>query len=233
MKNGSRNPVFAAQTEHRWCMVPQNAGKLPRREWKITLRPQFRTHAATLPAYGMALYASALEHTPTPLCIAGYLACISRWLGCAEAYIRDQIIHLITGELGPLSYGAGNRSNHRPGVVKHGACPGVRVAVGGDPRQLGRCFAARPAHRMAADTTLLVEDPLASAGVSGAIKAARLVQVRKDVRHFLRVQLGIRLILLADLPPHARSMVPQYGHQPAHGGSTGVLSGEIRGNASP
>src|ERR1017187_9327530 len=149
------------------------------------LWPQLRTQAATLPAYRMAPYASALKHTPTPLCIAGYLAWVGRWMGSAEAYIRDQIIHLITGELGPLPYGAGNRSNHRPGVVKHGACPGVRVAVGGDPRQLGRCFAARPAHRMAADTALLVEYPLAGAGVPGAVDAARLVQERKDVRHFL------------------------------------------------
>ncbi len=84
LKNRRRNPVFAALTEHRWCVVPQNAGKLRRREWKITLWPQFRTHAATLSAYGMALYASALKHTPTPLCIAGYFACVGRWLGSAE-----------------------------------------------------------------------------------------------------------------------------------------------------
>src|SRR5450756_1410828 len=103
LKNRRRNPVFAGLTEHRWCVVPQNAGKLPRREWKITLWPQLRTHAATLPAYGMALYASALEHTPPPLCIAGYFPCVRRWLGSAETHIRDQIIHLITGELGPLS----------------------------------------------------------------------------------------------------------------------------------
>src|ERR1039457_2754917 len=128
------------------------------------LWPQLRTQAATLPAYRMAPYASALKHTPTPLCIAGYLACVGRWLGSAEAYIRNQIIHLITGELGPSSYGAGNRSNHRFSVVKHGACPCVRVAAGGDPRQLGCCFATRPSHRMAADTALLGEYPLPALG---------------------------------------------------------------------
>src|SRR5450759_5294006 len=98
-----------------------------------------------------------------------------RWPGSTEAYIRDQIIHLITGELGTLSYAAGNRSNHRPGVVKHGACPSVRVATGGDRRQLGRCFAARPAHRMAADTALLNEHPLASTWVPRGINAAPVV----------------------------------------------------------
>src|ERR1019366_2027295 len=103
LKNGRRNPVFAALTKHRWCMVPQNTGKLPGCEWKITLWSQFRTHAATLPAYRMALYASALKHTPTPLCIAGYLACLGRGLGSAHVYVRGQIVHLITGELGPLS----------------------------------------------------------------------------------------------------------------------------------
>src|ERR1017187_5772783 len=103
LKNRRRNAFFAGLTEHRGCVVPQNAGKLPRREWKITLWPQFRTHAATLPAYGMALYASALEHVPPPLCLAGYFPCGRRWLGSAEAHIGDQIIHLITGELGPLS----------------------------------------------------------------------------------------------------------------------------------
>ena len=81
----------------------QNASKLPRREWKIMLWPQFRTHAATLPAYGMALHASALEHGPPKLCIAGYFPCVRRRLGSAETHIRDQIIHLITRELGPLS----------------------------------------------------------------------------------------------------------------------------------
>src|ERR1019366_2855382 len=100
----------------------------------ITLWPQLRTYAASLSAYGMALYASALKHAPTPLCIAGYFAGLGRWLGGVEAHIRHQIIHLIPAELGPLPQGAGNRSNHRSGVIKHGACPGVRVAAGGDSR---------------------------------------------------------------------------------------------------
>ena len=51
LKNGRRNPVFAGLLDHRGCVVPQNAGKLPRREWKITLWPQLRTHTATLPAH--------------------------------------------------------------------------------------------------------------------------------------------------------------------------------------
>src|ERR1035437_10103238 len=92
LKNRGRNAVFAGLAEHRGCVVPQNAGKLPCREWKITLWPQFRAHAATLPAYGMALYASALEHNPPPLCLARYFRCVRRWVGSAETHIRDQII---------------------------------------------------------------------------------------------------------------------------------------------
>src|ERR1035437_7562758 len=103
LKNRRRNPFFASLSEHRGRVVPQNAGKLPRREWKITLWPQLRTHAAALPAHGMALYASVLEHRPTLLCVAGYFLCFGRRLGSAETHIRDQIIHLMTGELGPLS----------------------------------------------------------------------------------------------------------------------------------
>src|ERR1035437_5500768 len=86
---------------------------------------------------------------------------------------------------------------------------------------------------MAVDAALLVENPLAGARVPGAVNAARLVQERKYVRHFLRIQLGDRVVLSADLPPHAGPMVPQYRHKPPHCGSTGVLSGEIRGNAPP
>src|SRR5512141_893219 len=85
---------------------------------------------------------------------------------------------------------------------------------------------------MAAHAALLVEYPLAAAWIPGAVNAARLVQERKYVGHFLGVQLGIRLVLSADLPPHAGPMVPQYRHQPPHCGSTGVLSREIRSNAS-
>src|ERR1039458_9472692 len=92
LKNRRRNPVFASLSEHRGCVVPQNAGKLPRREWKITLWPQLRTHAAALPAHGMALYASVLEHRPTLLCVAGYFLCFGRRLGSAETHIRDQKI---------------------------------------------------------------------------------------------------------------------------------------------
>ena len=62
LKNRRRNPVFASLSEHRGCVVPQNAGKLPRREWKITLWPQLWTHTAALPAHGMALYASVSSH---------------------------------------------------------------------------------------------------------------------------------------------------------------------------
>src|SRR5271165_6702446 len=103
LKNRRRNPILVGPTEHRRSMVPQNASKLPRREWKITLWAQFRTQAATQPAYGMALHAPALEHAPSPRCIAWYFPCVRRWLGSAEPHIRDQIIHLIAGELGPLS----------------------------------------------------------------------------------------------------------------------------------
>src|ERR1017187_9807957 len=112
LKNRRRNPIFAGLTEHCRRVVPQNAGKLRRREWKITLWPQFRTHAATLPAYGMARHASALEHAPPKLCIAGYFPRVRRWLGSTETHVSDQVVHLIAGELGPLSQGAGNRSNH-------------------------------------------------------------------------------------------------------------------------
>jgi len=38
---------------------------------------------------------------PPKLCIAGYFPCVRRRLGSAETHIRDQIIHLITRELGP------------------------------------------------------------------------------------------------------------------------------------
>src|SRR5271165_138290 len=86
---------------------------------------------------------------------------------------------------------------------------------------------------MAADAALFVEYPLASARVPGEVNAACLVQERKNVCHFLRVQLGIRVVLLADLPPHAGSMVPQHRRNPPHCGSTGALSGEIRGNTAP
>src|ERR1017187_9229989 len=83
---------------------------------------------------------------------------------------------------------------------------------------------------MAADATLPVEYPLASARVPGAVNAACLVQERKNVCHFLRVQLGIRVVLLADLAPHAGSMIPQHGGKPPHCGSTRERSGEIGRN---
>src|SRR5271165_2496498 len=86
---------------------------------------------------------------------------------------------------------------------------------------------------MAADTALLVEYPLTGLWVARAVNAARLIQERKDVRHFLRVQLWIRLVLSSDLPPHGGSMVPQYRYQPPHCGGTRVLSIEIRGDLPP
>src|SRR5664280_1845391 len=84
---------------------------------------------------------------------------------------------------------------------------------------------------MTADTALFVEHPLACAGVTGPVNVARLVQERQDVSHFLRVQLGIRLSLVAELPPHAWRMVPQYCRKPAHRRRAGAHSGQIGGNA--
>src|SRR5271169_3956221 len=118
-------------------------------------------------------------------------------------------------------------------MVEHGSCPRSGVTSSRDARQIGCRFAACPTHRVAADTTLVVEYALACGGVSDPFNVARLVQEGKDVRHFLGVQLRVRPVLSSDLPPHAGSVVPEHGHNPAHCGGAGMLAGEVRGNAPP